>query len=54
MKKIEKKALLNDNLRIFAEAKHPVQEVTIDELIDMIRNSDGKTIFNVTIEGGDE
>lgn len=55
MNKIEKKIILNENLRIFAEIRHPVQEVTPDELAEMMRNLDDHTIINVIVgEEGDE
>ena len=54
MNTIEKRESLNSNLRIFAEQKHPVREVTIDELVDLMRNCDEGTIINVSIEGGEE
>ena len=53
-KKIEKRASLNSHLRILAEIKHPVREVTIDELVDLMRNADEGTIINVSFEGGEE
>lgn len=52
MKTIEKKESLNSNLRIFAEQKHPVLEVTPKELIELLNNADDRTIFNVTVDMG--